>query len=224
MEFLENLFTALNHEDSIAFLISMFIAFLIGFVTGWILYGGRARRFRKEAKRLQSELDNALTEQNLLREQLDLKEADLVKAEREAEEAIHLARTVENEKKQLSADLDTAHEAMEVLNAKIRSYTNTIEDLNNQILGLKARNNQLSQNLDQEAEATSQLAQMQSAYNASANRLAAIESKLEALLNENSALKTELESVKARTEALKTDTEKLKSNVVEKTTLPDPEP
>lgn len=212
MEFLENLFTALEHEDSIAFLISMFIAFLIGFLTGWILYGGRARRYRKEAEKLKSELDALHAEQSVLKEQLELKEADLVKAEREAEEAMHLARTVEGEKAQLSADLDTAHEAMEALNARIHTYDGTIDDLNNQILGLKARNNQLNVDVERESEAMNQLAQMQSSYNASLSRLAVIEKKMETILGENEALKTELNTVKTSTEELKSSTAELKTS------------
>ena len=215
MEFFQDLFAALEHEDSVAFLISMLVAFLIGFFTAWALYGGRARRAKKELKQLKSEYDTLHAEHNVLSEQLELKEADLVKAEREAEEAMHLARTVEGEKAALSADLDTAHEAMETLNTKIHTYTNSIEDLNNQILGLKARNSQLNQDVERESEAMNQLAQMQSSYNASLSRMAEVEKKLESILNENSALKAELDTVKTSTEELKSSTAELKSSTEE---------
>lgn len=215
MEFLQDLFQALEHEDSVSFLLFMFASFLIGFLTGWILYGGRARRYKKEARQLKSDLDGVHAELSVLKEQLELKDADLVKAEREAEEAIHLARTVEAEKAQLNTDLDDAHGAMETLNAKIHSYTNAMDDLNNQILGLKARNNQLNDDVERESEAMNQLAQMQSSYNASLSRLAAVEKKLENILSENASLKSELDTVKTSTEELKSGTEELKSKTEE---------
>lgn len=215
MEFFKDLFAALEHPDSLSFLIFMLCSFLIGFITGWVLYGGRARRYKKEARKLKSELDGLHAEQSVLKEQLELKEADLVKAEREAEEAMHLARTVEAEKAALSADLDNAHEAMEALNTKIHSYNNSIDDLNNQILGLKARNNQLNVDIERESEAMNQLAQMQSSYNASLSRMAAVEKKLESILGENAALKSELDTVKSSTEELRTSTAELRSSTEE---------
>ncbi|MDF1866476.1 MAG: helix-hairpin-helix domain-containing protein, partial [Saprospiraceae bacterium] len=107
------------------------------------------------------------------------------------------------------------HEAMEALNARIHTYDSNIDDLNNQILGLKARNNQLNVDVDRESEAMNQMAQMQSSYNSSLNRLAAIEKKMEKILGENASLKSELDTVKTSTEELKTSTAELKSSTEE---------
>ncbi len=215
MEFIEEIFTRIDHPDSLIFIAFCLITFLIGFLTGWGLYGGRVRKLRKENKQIKGELESLAAELNITKEQLELKDADLVKAEREAEEAMQLARTIEGEKAQLNVDLEAAHVEIESLREKNTSYQGSIDDLNNQILGLKTRNSQLTDDIDKESEAMNQLAQMQSSHNATANRLADFEKKLESLVSENKALKKELKTVKTSTEELKSSTEELASSTAE---------
>jgi len=198
MEFPSQFFEALNNEDSVAFLLFLLIAFLIGFITAWLLWGGRAKRSKIEAKKLQSELNVLRTEQAVLKEQLELKDADLLKAEREAEEAIHIATSLETEKDQLKSDLYAARVEIEKLQATARSYTHAIDDMNNQILGLKTRHAHLTEEMGKEEEALNQVAEMQSSFNATTTRLAAIEEKLESLSDENASLKVSLAEMKTQ--------------------------
>ena len=187
---MENLFASFSHPDSIAFLLSILIAFLIGFVTAWILWGGRASRYKRASEKWKKSFDDLTIEYNSLREQIDLKEADLVKAQREAEEAQERYRFLLNDKAKWQSDLDSSMEETVRLQSSIHSYETTIEDLNSQILGLKARNAQLAKEAEKEGAAIDQVAQMQSSYNATLSRLGSLEEKITRLAEENAALRT----------------------------------
>ncbi|RMF23341.1 MAG: DUF1049 domain-containing protein [Bacteroidetes bacterium] len=192
-DFLENILAQLDHPDSVAFLTFLLLAFLIGFITGWVLYGGRARRRKRELKKLEFELKAAQARATGLQEQLDLKMVDFVKAERQTEEALLKARELEAEKEKLELALADAKKEIERLEAAARSYNHTIEDLNNQILGLKTRQNKLLQEMERGEEAVDLLADMQSSYNATLQRLQAVEERLDRLSAENEALKAALQ-------------------------------
>lgn len=187
---MENLFASFSHPDSVAFLLSVLISFLIGFITAWILWGSRASRYKKEAAKWKKSYDELTLEHNSLREQFDLKEADLVKAQREAEEAQERYHLLLTDKAKWQSDLDSAMEETVRLHASIHSYQATIEDLNSQILGLKARNAQLVEETHQESVALDQVAQMQSSYNATLARLGSLEEKINKLAEENAALQS----------------------------------
>lgn len=187
---MENLFASFSHPDSVAFLLSVLISFLIGFITAWILWGSRASRYKKEAAKWKKSYDELTLEHNSLKEQFDLKEADLVKAQREAEETQERYHLLLTDKAKWQSDLDAAMEETVRLHASIHSYQATIEDLNSQILGLKARNAHLTEETRQESLALDQVAQMQSSYNATLARLGSLEEKINKLAEENAALRS----------------------------------
>jgi predicted flap endonuclease-1-like 5' DNA nuclease/predicted nucleic acid-binding Zn-ribbon protein len=186
---MENFFAAFSHQDSIAFLISVLFAFLIGFVTAWIMWGGRAARYRREADKWKKSYEDLQAELASLREQIDLKEADVVKARREAEDARVFAAAIETEKTKWRSDLDAALEESVKAQANARSYALTIEDLNEQVLALKARVAQLSHEAEKEAESTTQVAHIQTAFDATVSRINNLEEKIGHLAAENESLK-----------------------------------
>ena len=196
-DFFDKIFAAFNTEDSIAFLTFIFASFLFGFIIAAIGYGSRARRARRELDQLKKNYEDLQIEHERLQEQIDLKQADLIRAEREAEEATMLVKNIEREKENQSVEIAALTEENKKLLQLTQTYSNNIEALNNQILGLKTRNNQLADSAEQEGEAMNQLMQMQSSYNATVNRLSALEAKLENFSNENSALRAELDTVKS---------------------------
>ena len=220
MEFLEGfsekIFAAFGSEDSIAFLTFILGFFLLGFLIAALLYGSRARRFRKELDRLKKNYGDLQIEHERLQEQIDLKQADLIRAEREAEEATMLARNVEREKENLNVDIATLTDENAKLIQLTQTYANNIEALNNQILGLKTRNNQLAVSAEQEGEAMNQLMQMQSSYNATVSRLATLETKLDGFVSENNALRTELNSVKSNTGGISLEDLESRINILSK--------
>jgi len=199
MDFFQKLFAAMSSEDSIAFLFFITCAFLLGFLIAALGWGARARRRKKELKQLKRNYEDLQIEHERLQEQIDLKQADLIRAEREAEESTAMARAIEKEKETLNLEIATLTEENSKLTELTQTYSTNIEALNNQIIGLKTRNNQLSTDVEREGEAMNQLMDMQSDYNATVSRLAALEEKLESFSSENSTLREELNTVKSET-------------------------
>lgn len=186
---MENLFTSLSHPDSIMFLISVLLCFLLGFLTGWALWGSKAKRYRRDAEKWKKSFDELTIEHRALREQFDLKEADLVKAQREAEEANEQLHAFFQDKAQWQADLDAAMSDTVKMQANISSYKALAEDLQNQILGLKARNSQLTKDAEKEGTALDQVSHMQSSFNATLTRINSLEEKISQLITENESLR-----------------------------------
>ncbi len=183
---MEKFFAEFLGPDSIFILFVALGSFLIGFLTAWLLWGGEAKRLKKEAEQWKKNHDNLLTQHSELKEELELKDADLVKAQREATEAIAIASSLEAEKDKWQNDLDAALEESVRAQAAANSYQSTIENLNNQIVGLKAINNDLT--------AVAGSASSDSGdSDATRSRLKELEEKISQLKAANSALQVELD-------------------------------
>ncbi len=185
----------MSHPDSVAFLLSILVTFLIGFVTAWILWGGKAAKYRKEAVRWKKNYDELIIEQNALKEQLDLKEADLVKAQREAEEAKEQYQLILEEKANWQSELDTALNKVIESETSVLSYQAAIDDLTNQIVGLKTRGAQLSEDSESREITAEHIALTQEIYNTTLARLSSMEEKMDKLIEENDDLKVQLSSL-----------------------------
>lgn len=183
--FFDNFFTL----DSIALLVVALISFLLGMLVNRLRLGSRLKKLRKENKTQENQI-TALTSQNKnLQEELEFKAADIQRANLELTQAKDRIKLLETEKGQLHADLYGANEEIEKLNSTNSSYSAAIEDLNDQILGLKTRNNQLLQEggLDTDEIALG-------GDSGALTRLDALEEKLNRLESENSNLKERLTS------------------------------
>ncbi len=186
---MENLFESLDHQDSAFFLLSLLVAFLIGFIAAWAMWSSAARRYRSEAAEWKKKFDDQTLELGSIREKLDLSTADLAKAKREAELALEQAVATQNEKMKWQKDLDQSLEETVRLNASNHSYQATIDDLNNQIIGLKTRNEQLSKASTDDNGSDEKSVALQTAYGASQERLSLLEAQVGQLIAENEALK-----------------------------------
>ena len=190
------LFSSWDSKESIAALFFMIIAFLFGYLIAYLLRSRRIRRLNKELKELKKKLTDAEVEIAGLKEQLDLKEADLKKAAFELEESEAKINRLEGEKAKLYNQILAVNSDLEKIQATNKSYAATIEDLNNQILGLKTKNDQLSTEIESEEDTTNDLAQIQSIYNATRSRLEDMEGKLTVIAGENQNLRKELDELK----------------------------
>ncbi|HFA48990.1 MAG TPA: hypothetical protein ENJ95_08235 [Bacteroidetes bacterium] len=213
---MENFLSNFWGEDSLIFMFSALVSFLIGFITAWLMWGGKAKRYQREAEKWKKNHDDLQLKFNNLKGELDLKEADLVKAQREAHEAIQLAKSIEAEKDKWQADLNAAIEDSVKAQATASSYQATIEDLNNQIIGLKSLNAELTEAVGSGGGSQAQTAPEPSRLEAleekiskleaehssilmgsspdATSRLEALEAKMAEMEAENNALKTQLES------------------------------
>ena len=195
---LSKLFDQFNTQDSYAILFIMLIAFLFGLLLGYILRSRRVIQLRRELKEQQKELAGMKAQAEALEEQLGLKEADLKKAGFALQEAEAKAERIEDEKQALHKEIFNLNRQLDELHSADKSYEATIDELNTAIIGLQAKNKQLSETLETEEEGVESLAQMQSIYNATRQRLEAVENKMEKLAGENEHLREELDGLKSR--------------------------
>jgi predicted flap endonuclease-1-like 5' DNA nuclease len=198
-----NYFDGFNTQDSYAILFIMLIAFLFGLLLGYLLRTRRVILLKREVKALKKTLSETQTEMEALKEQIDLKDADLKKASFDHEELEAKIIRLEGEKGKLYNQVLNLTSDYERLQTSSKTYTDTIEDLQNQIVGLKAQNNQLNEEFEEDDDALNDMAQMQSTFNATRNRLELLENKLNRLEQENNNLKDALIAVKDEQEALK---------------------
>ena len=144
----ENLFTGFNSTDSYAILFIMFISFLLGFLVAYLLRSFRIRKLKKELENVRKELDQAGMEVLAVREQMELKDADLKRINFEKEELMGKMNRLEKEKTELYNNLYQANADQEKVKTSIANYIDTIDGLNNQIADLQSTNTTLLENLD----------------------------------------------------------------------------
>lgn len=203
--FLNDLFADYTNQDSLVFGVCTLLAFLLGFLISAIAAGRIKRKLRKELKEVRHELNNTKAELAALQEQHELKTAALQKADLTAVDLSNHIEILESEKRQLHTDLYNANEEVEKLNASTQSYASTIDDLSNQIIGLKTKSNEYtgelgaSGSMNTDGKAAAQISEMQNSYNSTLSRLVALEVKLNHLDAENEMLKADLDKMKSGT-------------------------
>ena len=226
MEFISELFASFTQEESVIFLVLLLGAFLIGFVLAWILWGGRISRLRKELQKNQGEMAGLKAEYDGFKEQYELKEADLQKAILEAEEAQRARRKLQEEKGQLYAELQVTRDKYDKLQTTAESYEKTIDDVNDQVLGLKARTRERPEYPEQSPADESSielLSQMQSSFNAALTRLSSLEEKLGQIEAENDELRQELNEIRDSTQPLNADGPIVIEGLARSESAPEPE-
>ncbi len=194
-EFISQLFTQLNSADSWAVLTFLLGSFLFGSIFTWILRGGKIRRFKKALKKKEKEYAVLQAEQNALKEQFDLKEADLKKAQLETEDLRTKNNALEEEVSQVSGNFYAARDQIEKWKLESEERACTIEDLNNQILGLKSKNTQMETTLEETKEIGEQTSTSQTDYDEAFQKLSLFENKLAQLETENKALQSRFDKV-----------------------------
>ena len=182
MENLNQLFSNLGTEQSILILSWLIIAFLLGLLAGYFL----RNRYVNELNRQLEEKDQQLTARQLeldqVQHELALKEADLKRAAFEAEEAQLKIRRGAEEVARLNQLVASAQVELDKTKAAEQASASIINDLNDQILGLKTKNAQL-------VEGGSSPVDVHVGGSVEAlDRLTAIEMQLARLTEENSAL------------------------------------
>ena len=208
MNFFNDFFSSFDQQDSLIFLLFAVISFLFGFVLSWLISGRKGGKYRETAQKVQAEYKALEAEYQSFKEQFELKEADLQHAQVEVEEAKRRTANLQDENRRLRADLEENQAELIRLESAVTSQQVTIEDLNDQILGLRTKNQQLTEEVHEEMAPASEgapkpvetpespplepvdtVAEMQSAFNAALQRLAAIEEKLQRLESENATLR-----------------------------------
>ena len=217
MEELNKLFEGLTTIESYFILFVSVVSFLLGFLVAYLLRSSRIRKLNKALKDKQKELEDASTTLATVREQMELKDADLKRANFEIEELRAKVARLEDEKTSLYNELMEANADQEKVKNSIKNYLATIDSLNQEIESLKANGTTVVATPAPTTDSTvdeTKLAQIQVENDAQKNRLAAVEQRLAQLATENMTLRGMLED-------LKTDQEK--TVIVERSVEPEVE-
>ncbi|MEL7020991.1 MAG: helix-hairpin-helix domain-containing protein [Bacteroidota bacterium] len=186
--FFENFFTNFFTIDSIAILFTAIVSFLLGMLINRLRLGSKMKKLRQQIQTKDNQIAALNATSKNLQEELEFKAADIQRANLELTQVKDRVSLLETEKGQLHTDLFTANEEIERLNGDNGNYSATIEDLHDQILGLKTRNQQLLQNGGDHTDTLGVL----NDDTAALDRLDALEQKLDRLESENTTLKNQL--------------------------------
>lgn len=189
MEFpdLNQLFTGFTQRESLIFLGFCLVAFLFGLLIGYVLRGRRVRELRRELKKKEADIQQRDEKIQQLTEELSLKEADVKKAIYQKEEAEERAQRLQIEQGKLNNQLTYLKDELAKERASNEGFQSTIDDLNDQILGLKTKVEQRPGSPG--IGATSDDSGVQA-------RLMAVESRLQELEQENARLETTINALK----------------------------
>jgi predicted flap endonuclease-1-like 5' DNA nuclease len=161
----------------------------------YFLVQGVQRRLRNELEEKDKEVTHLEREFHKAQDELTLQEADLKKAAFELDEARHATTRAEEEKNRWMLQANAVNAELEKTRSANQTYEATVEDLHNQILGLKTRNAQLTEQIQTGGGAVPVDASPRGGFDAQAvDRLTSIEAKLEKITQENSTLLQELQS------------------------------
>ena len=204
MDFWNELFTALDSNESWQILFWAAAIGLVSFILGLVIRGFAVSRWKRRFKAKESELNKLRAEYNGFQEKYALQEADLQKANLRVEELEAQLRRLEQEKAQMQNDLSIYEEQYNTLKAsfetgqtEIQTYIVKIEDLQNQLTELQAENDRLNAEAKANEGVLGDIASFQSSFNATKNQLATLENRLAQLEEENGNLKDELIAVQS---------------------------
>ncbi len=197
--FISQLFTELSNEHSIVIITFLLGSFLIGLLFGWWQGRRGKRKLRKLLKEKEGELITLQATHTSTQEQLELKEADLTKANLTIEELKTEISKIEHEKAQMRGSLYETNTELEKMKAENLNNLSHIEELNTQVVKLEtsyAQQEELIETAAANVVSDVDLSQVQNNYDSANLRLAAIEEKLLKLETENYSLKSEISSLK----------------------------
>ena len=212
---MEQITALLNGPDSQAALLLALVALLTGLLVGWMLGSIRRGRFQREFQQAKASQEVLSLKVQQQQEELDLQQADLVRSKRETEELHELHRLLQTEKTEVEDRLQTAAEESLQLKTALSSYQATVEDLGNQILGLKTRNARLNSDFYfKDGNAADPMAALQGDLNAAHQQISRLEEKvnhLETSLAQQPETPASTASLLSRLAALEEDLAQLKT-------------
>lgn len=124
-----NIFYDLTGKDSLAILLWLLGAWLLGLLLGWLLWGRKYAILAAELENRNKELEALRVQYNTLQSQFDLKDADLKKTQLELNELRDRNHHLEEEKGQLHGDLYAAKDSISQLQTENEAAMARISEL-----------------------------------------------------------------------------------------------
>ncbi len=192
---LDNLFTAFTSDASLAILLIMIGAFLLGWLAGWLSRSGKIKSLQKQLKAKEMTLQEEQAKMETLHQELNKKEAAYQTLLLELDEAKTKQQSLETDRQQLQVDLNQVIDQHRKLKTSNQAYADTIDDLNKQ---LKEVNNQAIA-MGSSTQKNEELIELQQLYNSTRNKIASLELKLDRLELDNQRLQSTIGTFSAST-------------------------
>jgi len=203
--FFTQLFTSLDTEDSVAVLVILAITFLLGLIFGALSRGKKIRQLKKMVKERDNDLITVRAENGAFKEKLEIAEENLQKAQQEYETTNSLLGEMETDRNQVRMKWQESNNLVQQLKTEQATTSRDIDELNETILDLQLKNDQLKQQLIDQSNAiiasndtSSTTTTTTSSTGADNDRMSHLEDKLEQLQSENISLRSDLIDIKGQ--------------------------
>ena len=182
---------AFGSEDSVTILTAFAATLAIGWLMRYLWDKLKLKALREANEKVARERDHFKSQWNTLQDKYALQEADLKKSELSLAEKTTSLETIEAEKRTLSSRLNSTLIDLDTSKEEFQEASSRMEDLNDQILGLRTKNAQMSTEMEQKATIAGNYAISQAGSSAENDQ------KIADLAAENSLLKNSIETLKA---------------------------
>jgi predicted flap endonuclease-1-like 5' DNA nuclease len=138
----------LTNEEQILLAILGILILTIGVIIGWIIQGLTTRRYKKELLLLRKDRDEFEVRYRATEAKQKTLAKELEAISREKVDALDRIQGFQNDLSARDVQIVTLRQSNEELSATNQSYSSTIDDLNDQVIGLKTQNEQLLERPD----------------------------------------------------------------------------
>ena len=193
MNFFSQLFTELQSDNSFFILTWLIGSFLIGLLTMYFWIRRRIRTLQAANEKIALELKQTIKTRETLQGQYDLKEADYKKATLALADKNKALNTLETDKRQLNSRLKSTLDEYGKAKVEHTQTATRLEELNDQILGLRTKNSQLNAEIQQSTQKINQYASTQTSLKDQGEleaTIARLQAANKALQTENASLQT----------------------------------
>lgn len=183
------LLAAFDSEDSITFWTAFLATIFIGWLMGYLWERRKINALKESLIKGEQEKNHFKSQWEQLQDKYALQEADLKKVSLELSNKSASLETADAEKRTLNSRLNASLLDLDKSKEDIQETSGRVEDLNDQILGLRTKNAQLSAAIEENATVAGQyaIAQDTSPY----------EQEVADLASENTLLKNSISALKA---------------------------
>ncbi len=202
----QQFFVAMDSRESLFFLISCLVVFILGFLIAYLLRSATLRRIRRNLRDAETAKLNAETDLLQLQKKHQLLGEELETTSREKVDLLERNQRLDREKKDLNTEIYRLNGEVERLQGAHKSYAITIDEQNDRITDLQTRNNKLideaNRGLAQPAFVVGSTTDANTTGTESGSgsenggmmeqRLAALESRLDTLAAENDRLENRI--------------------------------
>lgn len=193
-----DLFANIDSKEGFYLWLFMLISFLFGFLIALLLRWSRIRKLKKELKAVSAK-EQAFNDQ-IAQVEATLQERNVELQEASREKVDLMDRLAEtNEAQQLHMEeVFQLNQEIETLKATNKTYAGSIDDLNDQVIGLQTQNEQLGVATLEGDKTASGNAISKEAYASMQERLNDFEKSLKKLSDENGQLRSDLQVIKKK--------------------------